>query len=240
MRSKAEVIALCLALAGCAAVPPTRSSGDRAVTGPAKLGAPYRVAGTRYTPVDDRDFDETGLASWYGDELRGRPTANGERFDPDGLTAAHRTLPMPSWVAVTALDTGRKIVVRINDRGPFTANRVIDLSHGAARRLGITGRGAHQVRVRRVAGPDTRTVSEPIDSRTIARWPDGAGPWFLQVASFSSESRARALADRLDARVAEGAGVWRVRLGPFERAEDARRTLARLAASGYPDPVFTR
>ena len=242
MRSRIKVILLCAALGGCAAAPTPRPGGGTA-TGPLKIGKPYRVAGTLYTPSDDRRFEQTGVASWYGEELRGRPTANGERFDPDGLTAAHRTLPMPSWVAVTARDTGRTIVVRVNDRGPFASNRIIDLSQGAARQLGITGRGSHEVRVRRVAGPDTRpasTLARQRDQSSSAVMPNGAGPWFVQVASFSSRDRAEDLADRLSARVVEGDGVWRVRIGPFDRADSARSTLARLAASGYPDPVFTR
>ncbi len=238
MPLRVEAIVVCALLASCATGPPPRSGP---ASGTIKLGKPYRVAGVTYTPADDRRFDETGLASWYGNELRGRSTANGEAFDPDGMTAAHRTLPMPSWVSVTALDTGRAIVVRINDRGPFTSDRVIDLSFGAARALGITGRGAHRVRVRRVATPGASPVSTSLPRvETSARIPAGEGPWFVQVASFTSASRADALADRLGARVSQGGGVYRVRLGPFDRADRARDALARLAATGYPDVVVTR
>jgi len=115
-----------------------------------KIGSPYTVRGRTYVPRDDRHYDKTGYASWYGGQHRGRLTANGERFDPDGISAAHPTLPLPSYVEVTALDTGRTILVRINDRGPFADGRIIDLSHGAAEQLGIVRLGVARVRVRRV------------------------------------------------------------------------------------------
>lgn len=117
---------------------------------PVKIGAPYSVGGRQYVPADDRRYDRTGNASWYGGQHRGRPTANGERFDPNGISAAHTTLPLPSYAEVTALDTGRTIIVRINDRGPFVAGRIIDLSQGAARLLGVERDGVARVRVRRV------------------------------------------------------------------------------------------
>lgn len=108
-----------------------------------------------------RDHDETGMASWYGEELRGNRTASGERFDPDGISAAHRTLPMQSYVEVTSLDTGRSVLVRINDRGPYHSNRIIDLSLGAARQLGMTGHGSHRVRVRPVDTSDDDKQAVP-------------------------------------------------------------------------------
>ena len=117
---------------------------------PVKLGAPYRVRGTTFVPAVDPRYDVLGYASWYGSES-GNRTANGERFRPDWVTAAHTTLPLPTYVEVTALDTGRRIIVRINDRGPFAGRaRIIDLSRGAATRLGIRAAGPAAVRVRRV------------------------------------------------------------------------------------------
>jgi rare lipoprotein A len=121
---------------------------------PVKIGNPYQVAGVWYYPSDDRGYDEVGLASWYGAQFHGGPTANGERFDMDRVGAAHKTLPLPSYVEVTALDTGRTILVRINDRGPFVANRIIDLSRRAAQLLGIERTGVARVRVRRVFPSD--------------------------------------------------------------------------------------
>lgn len=117
---------------------------------PQKIGNPYEVDGKTYTPEDVQSYDEVGYASWYGQELSGNSTANGERFNPQGISAAHKTLPLPSYVEVTALDTGRTILVRVNDRGPFANDRLIDLSHGAAKQLGIDGQGVSGVRVRKV------------------------------------------------------------------------------------------
>ena len=117
---------------------------------PVRLGGTYSIGGRSYTPVDQIDYDEVGYASWYGAELAGEPTANGERFSPSAISAAHRTLPLPSYVEVTRLDTGRTILVRVNDRGPADPNRLIDLSTGAAEALGIAESGMAQVRVRRV------------------------------------------------------------------------------------------
>lgn len=139
---------------------PTSSAQGPAVSDtPVRLGAPYSIGGRTYTPVDQTDYDEVGYASWYGNELAGRPTANGEAFNPEGVTAAHRTLPLPSYVEVTRLDTGRTILVRINDRGPADSNRIIDLSAGAAEQLGITDIGMAQVRVRRTNPVDTERLA---------------------------------------------------------------------------------
>jgi rare lipoprotein A len=106
------------------------------------------------TPAERASYDEVGRASWYGAELGGRKTGNGETFNPEAITAAHRTLPMPSYVEVTNLDTGRTILVRINDRGPFNGDRIIDLSRGAAQQLNVVGQGHFPVRVRRVNPPE--------------------------------------------------------------------------------------
>jgi rare lipoprotein A len=121
---------------------------------PSKLGAPYKIGNATYTPEDVAAYDEVGYASYYGQELGGRPTANGEVFLPAAATAAHKTLPMPTYAEVTALETGRTILVRINDRGPFSSDRLIDLSEGAARQLGITRSGVAGVRVRKVNPPE--------------------------------------------------------------------------------------
>ena len=117
---------------------------------PVRIGKPYQVRGTTYVPAADPTYDMLGRASWYGSES-GNRTANGERFRPGWITAAHTTLPLPTYVEVTALDTGRRIVVRINDRGPFAGGaRIIDLSRGAAEALGIKVQGSAAVRVRRI------------------------------------------------------------------------------------------
>jgi rare lipoprotein A len=113
-----------------------------------KLGSPYKIAGRWYTPAEDPNYDRTGLASWYGTDFHGRKTANGEIFDMGALTAAHPTLPLPSYAYVTNLDNGRTILVRINDRGPYAHDRVMDLSRRSAQMLGTETRGIGNVRVR--------------------------------------------------------------------------------------------
>jgi len=163
VREGAVVAGAALLLSACGVADGKREGGPVAASTPAstaelvsdtpvKLGDPYTIAGVTYTPADIPDYDDVGYASWYGDELAGKPTANGETFNPDGISAAHRTLPMPSYVEVTALDTGRTILVRVNDRGPMAGDRLIDLSRGAAEQLGIT-EGHAAVRVRRTNPP---------------------------------------------------------------------------------------
>ncbi|HYC68907.1 septal ring lytic transglycosylase RlpA family protein [Brevundimonas sp.] len=143
-------------LAACAS---GASSGGRPVPGavpvvtdPAPIVSgtmrPYQIRGRWYRPEEQPNYDETGMASWYGDQFHGRPTATGERFDMNALTAAHKTLPLPGLVEVTNLANGRRIVVRVNDRGPFVDGRIIDLSRGAADALDLRRAGVGEVRVR--------------------------------------------------------------------------------------------
>jgi rare lipoprotein A len=113
-----------------------------------KLGQPYKIAGRWYTPVEDPGYDRSGVASWYGTDFHGRKTANGEVFDMTALTAAHPTLPLPSFAYVTNLANGRTVLVRINDRGPYAHDRLIDLSRQSARLLGTEAQGLGHVRVR--------------------------------------------------------------------------------------------
>lgn len=144
--------------------PPSRQVVDH----PVKIGPPYTVGGRTYTPEDAISYDEVGYATWYGDEAAGATTANGEPFVPSGVTAAHKTLPLPSYVEVTALETGRTILVRVNDRGPFTDNRIIDLSRGAAEQLGVAG-SAVAVRVRRVNPPEQERAALRAHGRASGR-----------------------------------------------------------------------
>jgi rare lipoprotein A len=143
------MVAAILALSGCGGGRDYRPVSDV----PVRIGQPYTVRGTTYTPAADPVYDRVGYATWYGPES-GNQTANGERFRPDGITAAHTTLPLPSYVEVTALDTGRRILVRVNDRGPFAGGRIIDLSRGAAEELGVKAQGVAPVRVRVVEPSD--------------------------------------------------------------------------------------
>jgi rare lipoprotein A len=163
MKSRAEApiprllaLLLLLAVSACSLGPRPGSLASRkpVADSPVKIGKPYQVQGQWYYPADEPGYDEVGLASWYGDAFHGGPTANGEIFDMNMVGAAHKTLPLPSYVEVTALDTGRTIVVRLNDRGPFVANRIIDLSRRAAQLLGVDRQGVARVRVRRVQPPE--------------------------------------------------------------------------------------
>lgn len=149
-QARFTLTAVMLLLSACATTPKYRPVSDQ----PVRIGRPYAVRGVTYVPVADPAYDMLGYASWYGHES-GNMTANGERFRPGAVTAAHTTLPLPTYVEVTALETGRTILVRINDRGPFVGGgRIIDLSHGAAEQLGIRAQGHAAVRVRRVEPPE--------------------------------------------------------------------------------------
>lgn len=130
-----------------------------------KVGNPYEVKGVWYYPERDLNYDETGIASWYGDEFAGKLTANGEIFDPEVVSAAHKTLPMPSAVRVTNLDNGRSLVIRINDRGPFVTGRIIDLSREAARLIGFKEKGIARVRVQILAEESLRLEREAKEGR---------------------------------------------------------------------------
>ncbi len=123
-----------------------------------KVGDPYQINGVWYYPSEDLSYDETGIASWYGADFHGKYTANGEVYDLNALTAAHRTLPMPSIVQVTNLDNGRTIKLRVNDRGPYLRGRIIDVSRRAAQLLGFEGGGTAKVRVRIV--PDESILAK--------------------------------------------------------------------------------
>ena len=131
--------------------PPVASSPPPVVSAPARPPISYEVYGERYDVLADAGgYRQVGVASWYGNAFAGRPTSSGELYDPEGLTAAHRTLPLSTWVEVTNLENGKKVVLRVNDRGPFrrTEERIIDVSFGAAKLLGLVGPGVARVEVR--------------------------------------------------------------------------------------------
>ena len=122
-------------------------ANDRDTHAVYKVGQPYQIEGVWYYPKEDQFYDETGIASWYGEDFHGKNTANGELYDMDTLTAAHRTLPLPVIARVTNLENGRSLLVRVNDRGPYARGRIIDLSRRAAKLLGVYERGTARVRV---------------------------------------------------------------------------------------------
>ncbi len=222
-----------------------------------KLGQPYVVAGRRYVPRFDPSYDEVGIASWYGPGFHGRRTANGEIFDARRYTAAHPTLPLPSLVEVTNLENGRRLVVRVNDRGPFRPGRIIDLSEAAARALGFREQGTARVRVRFLRLAEARGIpprpspprrAVPGRGEVAARPPAcPPGALLVQVGAFADSLRARAHARRLTAlgpvRIEWTAGP-RGRLGRVQllvsEPEKLPQVLARLAAMGYDTPHLRR
>ena len=137
-----------------AATAPQGAAADPSAQGTYKVGSPYKIDGIWYYPKEDPGYRQTGIASWYGKPFHGQPTANGEIYDMNALTAAHKTLPMPTYVRVTNLVNARAITVRVNDRGPFVHGRIIDLSRRAAQLLGFEEHGVARVRVEAVPAPD--------------------------------------------------------------------------------------
>ena len=229
------------------------------VTDPAPIVSgtmrPYQVRGRWYRPEEQPRYDETGTASWYGAQFNGRPTATGERFDMYALTAAHKTLPLPGLVEVTNLANGRRIVVRVNDRGPFVDGRIIDLSRGSAEALGMLSAGVGQVRVRyRGRAPRTGggTALQVADARSVpalkpaqteaAAYGDDA--WWIQAGAFSDRREAHRAADRLGDRAtvdvasnAEG-GLFRVLVGPWPDPNVAEQARQAVIARGYADALL--
>lgn len=148
-----------------------------------RVGKPYLVAGREYVPTEDPRYRAEGLASWYGDDFHGRLTANGEVFDMTSLTAAHPTLPMPSYVRVTNLANGKSLVVRVNDRGPYHGNRVIDVSHNAARLLGFKDNGIARVRVEYVGRAPLEGSDDRILEATLRTGEPAPAPSTVRIAS---------------------------------------------------------
>ena len=194
-------MALCLVVANCASsnkfasrVDPKYgvSSSPRLVDfgepvpkggGTYRVGKPYVVAGHVYVPEEDVNYREEGLASWYGDDFHGRQTANGEVFDMDGLTAAHPTLPMPCYARVTNLGNGKSLIVRVNDRGPYAANRLIDVSHKAAELLGFQNNGVARVRVEYVGRAPLEGSDDAQLMATLRTGTPAPAPSLVRVAS---------------------------------------------------------
>jgi rare lipoprotein A len=221
-----------LALAGCSSSPPR---------GVYKLGQPYQVQGRWYYPEFDPDYDRVGLASWYGDPFHGRATANGERFDRDVVTAAHPTLPLPSLVRVVNLTNHRELTVRVNDRGPFVGDRIIDLSQEAARQLGFERQGLAQVRVQFVRladadGEPPRPTVRRFGASPPGQRPPAPVPQLVAAAPVQAHARAPLAEPPAEPRpqlVASGPAQCRARfiqVGAFAEAVRARRVAAELHA----------
>jgi rare lipoprotein A len=224
----------------------------------------YDVNGRRYQVLASADgYTERGVASWYGPDFHGHSTSSGEPYDMYAMTAAHRTLPIPCYARVTNLANGRSVLVRINDRGPFVANRIVDLSYTAALRLDIVRTGTAFVELRTVqpgempavtatlpappAAPAASAAAAPMQAEAP---PEAASPpplvsLYIQVGAFAEAGNARRLVERLQAAgiaqvftlesTASGQLLRRVRIGPITRVEEFDRLAARLASLGYPE-----
>ncbi len=203
--------------------------------GPLKY-RPYRLYGLAYTPLKSATgYRQEGIASWYGVRFHGYKTANGELYDIYSMTAAHKTLPLPSYARVTHLKTGRSIVVRINDRGPFRANRLIDLSWAAARKLGIDRQGIARVRVEGIdTSPEGLAAFRQSLARTNRRHDTDTRVAWLQVAALKDKQKAQSLKEHLENQLdnpvrlvpGQDPGLLKVRVGPFfnkQSLEKARR-----------------
>lgn len=206
---------------------------------PANL-RPYTVRGKTYHPeIPPVGWSETGLASWYAYESPSATTANGEHFDTDQLAAAHKTLPLPSIAEVTNLDTGRKVRVRVNDRGPFVDGRVIDLSREAAKALGTYNNGTARVRVTFLGPADPGGAAKAYGGP--ARVSDENISYIVQIGAFSQRDNAEAAESRLDgAHIRERNGLYIVYLGPFSGAARAETGRQRAISAGFGDSVLRR
>lgn len=202
----------------------------------------YEVDGRRYFVSESAaGYTERGIASWYGTKFHGRETSSGEPYDMFAMSAAHRTLPIPTYARVTNLENGSQVVVRINDRGPFVANRLIDLSYAAAVRLDIVGTGTGLVEVHVMEPGDPALPADAILPGTPVVTPR----LFIQVGAFASRENAERVIERL--RLAaiynvdlytletDAPPLWRVRVGPLADVDEVDRVSADVDRAGFPE-----
>ena len=207
-----------------------------------KIQKPYTVNGERYEPLSSHEgFVQSGISSWYGSDFHGKKTSNGEIYDMYAMTAAHKTLPFGVYIKVTNRDNGREGVVRINDRGPFVAGRIIDLSYSAAKDLGVVASGTAQVKIEALGYFD-----KAVNGKTTYRPPVSydRGSFGIQVGAFGNLENARRMADSIKQRygassireaIVKGALYYRVRAGNYtslKEAEKARDRSSDKAISG--------
>ncbi len=219
--------------------------------------SPYRVLGKTYHVMKSPEgFKQQGWASWYGKKFHGRRTANGELYDMFGMTAAHKTLPIPSYVTVTNLENQRSVIVRVNDRGPFHGDRVIDLTYSAAKKLGFVNRGTARVEVAYIDPAAHAPEGQPASAPIATGEPKAPAPLnsagyalppntYLQVGAFSRESAAQRVKDDLR-KVTDVAVVilppltdnalYKVQIGPFSDNLTLQNTRQHVIDANYPAP----
>lgn len=207
-----------------------------------KYGNPesYVVLGKRYRVLDSaRGYAREGIASWYGSKFHGRRTSSGETYNMYAMTAAHKSLPLPTYVRVTNLDNGRSAILRVNDRGPFHDDRIIDLSYAAAVRLDVVSTGTARVRVEAVPGGTPIAAA----ANATAAAADGDAELFIQAGAFRHFANAQEMRARIHgadirgvevarATASNGQAVYRVRIGPLDDAAEGERILDRLERAG--------
>lgn len=207
---------------------------------PTKAGniSPYKVFGKTYHILPTaKGYKATGEASWYGMKFHGHKTANGEVYDVNKMSAAHKTLPIPSYVRVTNLENNRSCIVRVNDRGPFKSGRLIDLSYAAATKLGYTHKGTTRVRVEAVMPGDVNASQKRAE--TIAK----TGESYLQLGAFKSLSNAQSQYSKMTALLGHSVilkktdnGLYKLYVGPLSSREN-EKIRAKLRTEGYSQPV---
>jgi len=215
--------------------------------------SPYQVWGKTYNVMQDASgYVAEGVASWYGKKFHGYKTSNGETYNMYDFSAAHRSLPLPTYARITNLDNGRQVVVRVNDRGPFHGDRLIDLSYAAAKKLGYLNKGTVRVRIEAYPFANALDTADRVESASpsIVFNPNtGDQGYFLQVGAFSREVTAirtlNHVSTLLDARVFMSKGqvsapMYRVRVGPFVQELEAKRFLEILQKAAYPDTLLIR
>ncbi len=203
--------------------------------------SPYEVFGKKYRVMDSaKGYKERGIASWYGTKFHGRRTSSGEPYDMHLATAAHKTLPLPTYAEVTNLDNGRKVIVKINDRGPFKHNRLIDMSYGGAIRLDMIGKGTANVEVRVI---DTSKMPPPTASELrVASATGGDEIVFLQMGAYGKKNSAEELVNRLESlelkptSINRGNSMYRVWLGPYSTAREVDAVIQRAIELGFERP----
>ncbi|MDL2307291.1 septal ring lytic transglycosylase RlpA family protein [Desulfovibrio sp. OttesenSCG-928-C06] len=207
----------------------TATTSD-STTGTAPRGStPYTVLGQTYYPMLNVDsFVEEGIASWYGPDFHGKQTANGERYDMHGMTAAHKLLPFGTMVRVTSLENGKSVIVRINDRGPFVDNRIIDLTRSGAEAIDMLGPGTARVRIETIGAVQGLSKGEL------------QGKFYVQIGAFSKEANAVGLVQTMGGRGQKArnyfstkVNMWRVQVGPFPELSGAEKAADSLRGE-YP------
>lgn len=211
----------------------------------------YQVWGKTYKVLDTHiGYKEQGIASWYGLKFHGHKTSNGEVYDIYKMSAAHKSLPIPSYARVTNLDNGQSVVVRVNDRGPFHEDRLIDLSYAAASRLGIIQRGTGRVLVESIdarANPSTQVADSSVESQSSETMIDSLGR-YLQVAAFGNADNAQRAQLKLATLSGEnvtvmpvereGRQLHRVLVGPLSAGISIEGLIERLVGAGYSSPIL--